>query len=123
MEERLEERISALGAEAGILTEQVTALEAENQQLRAQAEPFCAAVPRQTYELWIYAEAQRDLFKSLWEVGTVIEAAYEKVRVKAREAHVYCGYDVATLEAGKDAGDDNEEPYGDDGDNGGDGAE
>ncbi|XP_019241965.1 PREDICTED: cilia- and flagella-associated protein 53-like [Nicotiana attenuata] len=122
-EARLEEQISTIDQEASDLADRVAALEEENEQLRAQAGPSRAAVPRQTHELWVYAEAQRDIFKNLWEAGTVTEAAFEEAREKAHEARANCGYDVATPEIDGGAGGDDDEPYGDDDSSGGVGVE
>ncbi|XP_019254368.1 PREDICTED: uncharacterized protein LOC109233067 [Nicotiana attenuata] len=77
-EARLEEWIGAVDQEALVLSDRVAALEEENQRLRAQAGSSRVAVPRQAHELWVYAEAQRDIFKNLWEAGTMTEAAFEE---------------------------------------------
>ncbi|XP_019235472.1 PREDICTED: uncharacterized protein LOC109215815 [Nicotiana attenuata] len=116
-EARLEERISEIDQEAQVLSDRVAALEEENQRLRALVGPSRAAAPRQAHELWVYIEAQRDIFKNLLEAGIVSEAAFEEARQKAREARVNCGYDVATPEADGGASGDDDSPYGsDDGD-------
>ncbi|XP_019240131.1 PREDICTED: uncharacterized protein LOC109220120 [Nicotiana attenuata] len=66
-EARLEERIGAADMEALALSDRVAALEEENQRLRVHAGSSRVVVPRQAHELWVYAEAQRDIFKNLWE--------------------------------------------------------
>lgn len=62
------------------------------------------------HELTVYAEAQQDIYKSLWEAGTVNEGAYEEARAKAREARINCGYDAAMPKANGDTDDVNGEP-------------
>ncbi|XP_070025667.1 uncharacterized protein [Nicotiana sylvestris] len=86
-EARLEEHIGEIDREASNLGDRVTTLEAEKAQLLAQAESVSTSVPRRLYELWVHAEAQRDIYKD--------------ARAKAREARVACGYDPATLEVGE----------------------
>lgn len=105
MEERLEERIGEINREASNLGDRVAALEAEKEQLLAQIESS-AAVPRRLHELWVHTEAQRDIYKSLWEADNVTKAAYKGARAKVREARVNCGYDSATSEADEGADDE-----------------
>ncbi|XP_019254221.1 PREDICTED: ribosome-binding protein 1-like [Nicotiana attenuata] len=117
-EARLEERIGEIDREASSLGDRIVVLEAEREQFLAQVESASATVPRHLHELWVHAEAQRDIYKGLWEAGNVSEAVYEEARAKAREARVNCGYDPATLEAGEDADveefpEDNDEEDGD----------
>ncbi|XP_019241808.1 PREDICTED: uncharacterized protein LOC109221823 [Nicotiana attenuata] len=112
-EARLEERIGVADMEALALSDQIAALEEENQRLRAQAGSSRDAAPRQAHELQVYAEAQRDIFKNLSEVDTVPEAAFEEARQKARKARANCGYDEATPEVDGDAsGDDDNDGVG-----------
>ncbi|XP_019252733.1 PREDICTED: uncharacterized protein LOC109231528 [Nicotiana attenuata] len=109
-EARLEESIGEIDRDSSTLVDRVAALEAEKEQLLAQAEYSSAAAPRHLHELWVHAEAQRDIYKSLWEAGKVTEAAYEGARAKAREAHVNCGYDSAMPEADEGVGDEGGSP-------------
>ncbi|XP_019226209.1 PREDICTED: moesin/ezrin/radixin homolog 1-like [Nicotiana attenuata] len=94
-EARLEERISEIDQE---------------DQLLAQVESSSTAAPRHLHELWVHAEAQQDIYKSLWEAGKVTEASYKGARAKAREARVNCGYDSATPKADEGAGDEGGSP-------------
>ncbi|XP_070029779.1 uncharacterized protein [Nicotiana sylvestris] len=88
------------------LGDRFAALEAKKAQLLAQApsqEFASSTVPCRLYELWVHAEAQRDIYKGLWEAGSVPEAAFEDARAKEREAHIACGYDPATPEVSEGA--------------------
>ncbi|XP_019248404.1 PREDICTED: tropomyosin-2-like [Nicotiana attenuata] len=109
-EARLEEHIGEIDRNASTLADRVAALEAEKEQLLVQVESSSAAAPPHLHELWVHAESQRDIYKSLWEAGKVTEAAYVGVREKAREARVNCGYDFATPEANEGAGDEGGSP-------------
>ncbi|XP_070022329.1 uncharacterized protein [Nicotiana sylvestris] len=102
-EARLEERIGEIDREVSSLGDRVVALEAERAQLLAQVESASAAVPCHLHELWVHVEAQRNIYKGLWEAGNVSKAAVEEAWAKAHEACINCGYDPATLEAGDDA--------------------
>ncbi|XP_019259710.1 PREDICTED: uncharacterized abhydrolase domain-containing protein DDB_G0269086-like [Nicotiana attenuata] len=111
-EARLEEWIAVLEQEAQVMLDRIAALEEENRRLQSQAGSSHTAVSHQAHELWVYAEAQRDVYKNLLEAGIVTETVFEVARQKAREARADCGYDVATPEADNGAS-------GGDGDGGG----
>nr|XP_009628268.1 uncharacterized protein LOC104118675 [Nicotiana tomentosiformis] len=91
-EERLDERIGELEKEASGLNERVVALEVEKSQLLAQPSSSRSSafpdIPRDLYEIWIYAEAQRDIFRDLIAVGKVSEADFKDARAKARSARL-----------------------------------
>ncbi|XP_070017388.1 uncharacterized protein [Nicotiana sylvestris] len=120
-EARLDERIGEIDREVSILGDRVTALEDEKEQLLAQIESSSPTVPRHLHKIWVHVKAQRDIYNSLRDAGTITEAAYEGVQEKAREVHSNCGYNSTTPKAGEGAnaegeflGDGGEE--GDDGD-------
>ncbi|XP_070017268.1 spindle pole body component 110-like [Nicotiana sylvestris] len=123
MKARLEERISMIDQEASVLGDRVMALEAKNERLKAQIESSPASIPHQVHEIWVYAKALRDIYKSLWEAGTVAEASYKEAQAKAREARINFGYNVATNEANRGADGDDDEPCRDGDDDGGDDVE
>lgn len=90
-EAALEDRIGVYERDAQAASNRITVLEAENQRLRDQAASFGPA-----RDLWMFSEAQLDVYKRLWEAGIVPEDAYEEARQKAREARVDYGFDPAT---------------------------
>lgn len=94
---RLEERVESLEVELYGLNEQVVTLKVKKEQQQAQPSTFHTSadpsISRELYEMWVHAEAQLDVYKSLKAVGKVFEVELEGVCVMACAAREACGYD------------------------------
>lgn len=62
-------------------------------------------IPCELYREWIHTEARLDVLRELNMVGSVPTADIDEARVKACEAWVACGYDLAVSYPGKEDGD------------------
>ncbi|XP_070009546.1 uncharacterized protein [Nicotiana sylvestris] len=74
-------RDSASAREASNLGDRVVVLEAEKAQLLSQVESASAAVSPHLHELWVHVEAQRDIYKILWEADNVSEPGQRHERL------------------------------------------
>ncbi|XP_019232313.1 PREDICTED: myosin heavy chain, clone 203-like [Nicotiana attenuata] len=97
---RLEERMQGLEAELSGLNEQAVVLKDEEVRRQSQSSKSHTSanpgVPRELYEMWVHAEAQLDVYKSLKAIGKISEKELEGVRVKARAACEAYGYAPGT---------------------------